>query len=171
MAGYASAPHLLVLWVLYSSFVNAGQLFYGYGWEILTLETGFLAVFLCPFGRGGRRHAVAPDRAVVWLLRWLLFRVMFGAGLIKLRGDPCWLDLTCLFHHYETQPIPNPLSPYLHLLPAWRTAPACSSATSWRSAPPCCSSARCACAGSRGSSSSPSRCCSSPAATSPGSTT
>ena len=117
VAGYASAPHLLVLWVLYSSFVNAGQLFYGYGWEILTLETGFLAVFLCPFGRGGRRHAVPPDRAVVWLLRWLLFRVMFGAGLIKLRGDPCWLDLTCLFHHYETQPIPNPLSPYLHLMP------------------------------------------------------
>ena len=117
LAGYASALHLLILWVLYSSFVNAGQVFYGYGWEILTLETGFLAVFLCPFGRGGWRHAVAPDRAVMWLLRWLLFRVIFGAGLIKLRGDPCWLDLTCLFHHFETQPIPNPLSPYLHQLP------------------------------------------------------
>ncbi len=117
LAGYASGPHLLLLWVLYSSFVNAGQLFYGYGWEILTLETGFLAVFLCPFGRGGWRHAVPPDRAVLWLLRWLLFRVIFGAGLIKLRGDPCWSDLTCLLHHYETQPIPNPLSPYLHLLP------------------------------------------------------
>ena len=117
LAGYASGLHLLLLWVLYSSFVNAGQLFYGYGWEILTLETGFLAVFLCPFGRGGWRHAVPPDRAVLWLLRWLLFRVIFGAGLIKLRGDPCWSDLTCLLHHYETQPIPNPLSPYLHLLP------------------------------------------------------
>ncbi len=117
LAGYASGLHLLILWVLYSSFVNAGQVFYGYGWEILTLETGFLAVFLCPFGRGGWRHAAPPDRAVMWLLRWLLFRVIFGAGLIKLRGDPCWLDLTCLLHHYETQPIPNPLSPYLHQLP------------------------------------------------------
>ncbi len=51
------------------------------------------------------------------LLRWLVFRVMLGAGLIKLRGDPCWRDLTCLAYHYEAQPIPNPLSYYLHQLP------------------------------------------------------
>ena len=54
-----------------------------------------------------------PDR----LLRWVLFRVMFGAGLIKLRGDACWRDLTCMQYHYETQPLPNPLSWYLHQLP------------------------------------------------------
>ena len=54
---------------------------------------------------------------MIWLLRWLIFRIMLGAGLIKLRGDPCWLDLTCLFFHYETQPIPNPLSRAFHLLP------------------------------------------------------
>ena len=70
---------------------------YGYGWEILLLETGFLAIFLCPLldprpiGRRGQ-----PPRVVIWLLRWVLFRVMFGAGLIKLRGDPCWRDLTCM---------------------------------------------------------------------------
>src|SRR5690349_13001418 len=44
---------------------------------------------------------------------------MIGAGLIKLRGDPCWRDLTCLYHHYETQPIPNPISRYLHFAPLW----------------------------------------------------
>ena len=44
---------------------------------------------------------------------------MLGAGLIKLRGDPCWRDLTCLFYHYETQPIPNPLSRTLHFMPRW----------------------------------------------------
>jgi len=56
---------------------------------------------------------------IIWLLRWILFRNIFGAGLIKLRGDSCWKDLTCLFYHYQTQPIPNPLSWYFHWLPKW----------------------------------------------------
>jgi hypothetical protein len=51
------------------------------------------------------------------LLRWLLFRVEFGAGLIKIRGDQCWRDLTCLYYHHETQPMPNPLSWWFHHLP------------------------------------------------------
>ncbi len=50
--------------------------------------------------------------------RWLLFPLMFGAGLIKLRGDSCWRDLTCLNYYFETQPIPNALSWYFHWLPA-----------------------------------------------------
>ncbi|MBI3558250.1 MAG: lipase maturation factor family protein [Deltaproteobacteria bacterium] len=100
----------LSLWVLYLSFVNIGQTFYGFGWETLLLETAFLAIFL------GSNDS-EPPVAVFWLLRWVLFRVMFGAGLIKLRGDPCWRDLTCMNYHYETQPIPNPLSYYLHRLP------------------------------------------------------
>jgi hypothetical protein len=58
-----------------------------------------------------------PPLVVVWLLRWLIARVMLGAGLIKLRGDTCWRDLSCLFYHYETQPIPNPLSGFFHRLP------------------------------------------------------
>ncbi|ADJ13872.1 lipase maturation factor family protein [Halalkalicoccus jeotgali] len=95
------------LWLLYLSFVNAGQTFYGYGWESMLLETGFLAVFL---GAGG----VAPPFVVFVLLQWVLFRNMFGAGLIKLRGDECWRDLTCMEYHYETQPIPNPVSWFAH---------------------------------------------------------
>src|SRR5207247_10828138 len=58
---------------------------------------------------------------VMWLIVWVLFRTMFGAGMIKLRSDPCWRDLTCLFYHYETQPLPNPLSWYLHHSPRWRS--------------------------------------------------
>jgi len=99
-----------LLWGLYLSFVNAGQTFYGYGWESMLLETGFLAVFL---GAG----ASGPPVVVIWLVKWVLFRNMFGAGLIKLRGDDCWRELTCLDYHYETQPIPNPLSWYAHHLP------------------------------------------------------
>jgi hypothetical protein len=100
------------LYVLYLSFVNVGQTFYGFGWESILLEAGFYAVFLGP-------RSMAPPRLVIWLYRWLLFRVMFGAGLIKLRGDPCWRDLTCLDYYFETQPIPNPLSWYFHWAPQW----------------------------------------------------
>ncbi|WP_086860977.1 lipase maturation factor family protein, partial [Streptomyces milbemycinicus] len=100
----------LVLWLLYLSIVNVGQVWYGFGWESLLLETGFLAVFL-----GNAR--TAPPVLVLWLLRWLLFRVEFGAGLIKIRGDRCWRQLTCLYFHHETQPMPGPLSWFFHRLP------------------------------------------------------
>jgi len=99
-----------LMWLLYLSFVNVGQTWYSFGWETLLLEAGFLAIFL------GARN-VAPPVVVIWLFRWLLFRLMFGAGLIKLRGDPCWRDLTCLIYHYQSQPIPNPLSWYFNRLP------------------------------------------------------
>ncbi|WP_344461943.1 lipase maturation factor family protein [Kitasatospora kazusensis] len=99
-----------VLWLLYLSIVNVGQTWYSFGWESLLLEAGFLAAFL-----GNAR--TTPPVLVLWLLRWLLFRVEFGAGLIKLRGDSCWRDLTCLRYHHETQPMPGPLSWFFHHLP------------------------------------------------------
>jgi lipase maturation factor len=118
VAGCANVPLLALLWFLYMSFCHVGQIFYAYGWEILLLETGFLAIFLCPLVDVRPFPTRAPPSMVVmWLLRWVLFRVMLGAGLIKLRGDPCWRDLTCMLYHYETQPLPNPLSWYLHQLP------------------------------------------------------
>jgi hypothetical protein len=101
-----------LMWLIYLSFVNVGQTFYGFGWESMLLETGFLAIFL-------GAADMEPQAIVIWLFRWVTFRVMFGAGLIKLRGDPCWRELTCLDYHFETQPIPNPLSWYFHWLPGW----------------------------------------------------
>ena len=117
LLGYANALLMGVLWALYFSFVSVGQSWFGYGWEILLLETGFLAAFLCPLLDGRPFPRRAPPEAVIWLFRWLIVRIMLGAGLIKLRGDECWLDLTCLFYHFETQPLPNPLSRAFHLLP------------------------------------------------------
>ncbi|WP_329113259.1 lipase maturation factor family protein [Streptomyces sp. NBC_01353] len=99
-----------VLWALYLSIVNVGQTWYSFGWESLLLEAGFLAVFL-------GNDDTAPPVLVLWLLRWLLFRVEFGAGLIKIRGDACWRNLTCLYFHHETQPMPGPLSWFFHHLP------------------------------------------------------
>src|SRR3954463_8104085 len=102
----------LSIYVLYLSFVNVGQTFYAFGWESILLEACFFAIFL------GGSHVV-PQQIPIWMFRWLLFRIMFGAGLIKLRGDPCWRDLTCLNYYYETQPMPNPLSWYFHWAPQW----------------------------------------------------
>ena len=99
-----------LLWVLYLSIANVGQLWYSFGWESLLCETGFFAVFLGP-------STAAPPLLVLLALRWLLFRLEFGAGLIKIRGDRCWRDLSCLYYHHETQPMPNPLSWYFHHLP------------------------------------------------------
>ncbi len=102
----------VTIYLLYLSFVNVGQTFYGFGWESILLECCFFAIFL-----GGSN--VIPQQIPIWMFRWLLFRIMFGAGLIKLRGDPCWRDLTCLNYFYETQPMPNPWSWYYHWAPQW----------------------------------------------------
>src|SRR5580765_892907 len=119
LGGYANAILLAALWAMYMSIVHIGQTWYSYGWEIQLLETGFLAIFLCPLLDGRPFPRTAPPVLVIWLFRWLGFRIMLGAGLIKIRGDSCWRDLTCLYYHYETQPIPNPLSRMLHFMPHW----------------------------------------------------
>lgn len=119
MLGYANAWMMFWLWLSYGSFVHVGQTFYGFGWETLLLEAGFLAIFLAPPNHGWPKVAQVPPLPVLWLYRWLAFRLFFGAGLIKLRGDPCWTDLTCLVYHYETQPNPHPLSWFIHQAPVW----------------------------------------------------
>jgi len=102
----------LSMWVIYLSLVNVGQSFYGFGWESMLLEAGFFVSFLGP-------RTVAASFIPIFILRWMLFRTELGAGLIKLRHDQCWRDLTCLNYHYETQPLPNPTSWYFHRLPGW----------------------------------------------------
>ena len=120
LAGFANAPLLALLWALYLSFTHVGQIFYGYGWDSLLCETGFLAIFLAPGWRPQQFASSSPPSTIVLVLfRWLAFRIMFGAGLIKLRGDECWSNLTCLAYHYETQPNPGPLSPLFHAAPLW----------------------------------------------------
>jgi len=106
----ASAAVWGALYVLYLSFINAGQTWYGFGWESLLVEVGFFTMFT-----GARM--TPPATLLNWIYRWTLFRMMFGAGLIKLRGDECWRDLSCLDYFFETQPMPNPLSWYFHHLP------------------------------------------------------
>ncbi len=117
VAGFANVPMLAALWLLYLSFVHVGQDWYGYGWETQLLETGFLAIFLCPLFDARPFPRCEPPRLVIGLFRWLIFRIMLGAGLIKIRGDTCWRDFTALYYHFETQPLPNALSRWFHFLP------------------------------------------------------
>ena len=117
LAGFANALLLALLWFLYMSFVHVGQDWYGYGWEIQLLETGFLAIFLCPLLDLRPFPKRAPPMAVITLFRWLIFRIMMGAGLIKIRGDEVWRNGTALYYHFETQPLPGPLTRWFHFLP------------------------------------------------------
>jgi hypothetical protein len=116
-AGYANAIMMALLWVLYLSLVHIGQEWYGYGWEIQLCETGFLAIFLCPLLDWRPFPRRAPPFPIIVLFRWLICRLMLGAGLIKLRGDEIWRNGTALYYHFETQPIPGPLSRWFHFLP------------------------------------------------------
>ena len=100
----------LLMWLLFLSFVNTGQKFYEHGWELILLESGFLMIFA-----GGLSTKMSD--VLIWLFRWVLFRMMLGSGLIKLHGDKTWRDLTALNYHFETQPFPNPISWYYHNLP------------------------------------------------------
>ncbi len=100
----------LALWLLYMSIVNVGQTFYGFGWEILLLEAGFTVAFL-------GSDQTPPPTTVLLMIAWLVFRLEFGAGMIKIRGGREWRDMTAMFYHHETQPMPGPLSRQAHLLP------------------------------------------------------
>ena len=100
----------LLLWVGYMSITSIGQTFYSFGWEMLLLDAGFLAAFL-------GSDSQPPPTVVIVLFWWLVFRLEFGAGMIKIRGGREWRDLTALMYHHETQPMPGPLSWFFHHLP------------------------------------------------------
>ncbi|HVU33279.1 MAG TPA: lipase maturation factor family protein [Opitutaceae bacterium] len=119
-AGIAPVPCLLLLWAGYLSLVNAGQMFFAFQWDGLLLETTLLAIFVAPWRLVPRWHLHEPPELARLLVWWLLFRLMFLAGVVKLAsGDPTWRNLTALTYHFETQPLPTPLAWYAQQLPAW----------------------------------------------------
>jgi len=121
ISGVLPLASLVVLFALYLSFVSVGAPFLQYQWDALLLETGFLAIFWAPTtARLRSPRAAAPSQAVGWLLRWLVFRLMFFSGWVKLAsGDPTWWDLSALQHHYQTQPLPTWTAWYMNQLPDW----------------------------------------------------
>jgi predicted DCC family thiol-disulfide oxidoreductase YuxK len=119
--GVAPAPCLALLWLLYLSLVTVGRDFLAFQWDNLLLEAGFLAIFLAPLQWLPRPSREAPPSWIVlWLLRLLLFKLMFSSGCVKLlSGDPAWRNLTALTFHYQTQPLPTWPAWYANLLPLW----------------------------------------------------
>lgn len=106
--GIARRAACVGAFVLYLSIATTGQAFMSFQWDALLLEAGFLAIFL-------GWSSLAP-----WMFRWLLFRLMFMSGVVKLAsGDPSWHSLTAMRYHYWTQPLPTPLAWYMHQLPLW----------------------------------------------------
>lgn len=117
--GIASPLCLAILWLLYLSLTTVCGVFLQFQWDNLLLEVGFLAIFLGPFNFFSRPSRERnPSMIIVWLMRWLLFRLMFQSGCVKLlSGDSLWRDLTALGVHYETQPLPTWIGWYAHQLP------------------------------------------------------
>jgi hypothetical protein len=119
IAGVAPPLTAALLWLFYLSLFHVCPLFLGYQWDVLLLETGFLAIWLAPLEWLPQGPSAAdPHPVALWLAWWLLFRLMFASGVVKLRsGDRTWRNLTALAFHYETQPLPTPLAWFAHRLP------------------------------------------------------
>ncbi len=137
--------NLALLWWLYLSLSIVCQLFLGFQWDVLLLETGLLAIFYAPWVRrdsfprldrprkdAGRRapagrpegNGVAASSSNDVLMRWmvslLLFKLIFLSGITKiLSGDAAWAGWTALEYHYQTQPLPTWTAWYVHQLPTW----------------------------------------------------
>jgi hypothetical protein len=121
IVGVAPVPVLVLLWSFYLSLTVAGQTFLGFQWDSLLLEAGLLAIFLAPMEWMLWRKPRRPTSFLVILLfRWLIFRLMFLSGVLKLTsGDPNWRHWTALQYHYQTQPLPAWTSWYFQHLPPW----------------------------------------------------
>jgi hypothetical protein len=119
MTDVAPAICLFLLYTFYLSLVSITPVFLGFQWDSLLLETTFLAIFLAPWklAPGPSRDASHPW-VMVWLVRLLLFRLMFSSGIVKL-SDETWRNLTALTFHYETQPLPHMGGWLFHQLPVW----------------------------------------------------
>lgn len=119
IAGVATRHALVGTYVLYLSLTVVGQTFLAFQWDALLLEMGILGALWAPRGlRPGFAKEEPPSALVRWLLWLLLFRFMWNSGLVKvLSGDQSWRDLTALSYHYLSQPLPNPLSRFMHHLP------------------------------------------------------
>ncbi|MGA2029809.1 MAG: lipase maturation factor family protein [Verrucomicrobiota bacterium] len=119
IVGVAPASCLALLWLFYLSLATVGRDFLGFQWDNLLLEAGFLAIFFAPLQLLSKlSYETPPSRIVLWLLRLLLFKLIFSSGCVKLlSGDPNWRNLTALTFHYQTQPLPTWIGWYAQQLP------------------------------------------------------
>jgi hypothetical protein len=126
LAGFAPALCLGLIWIFHLSLVSVGQIFFDFQWDALLLESTLIAVWLVPWTLGRTHGPHDPPRLARYLAWWLLFRLMFLSGIVKLTsGDPTWRNLTALAFHYQTQPLPSPLAWYFQQFPQWLQKMSC----------------------------------------------
>ncbi|MSU23142.1 MAG: hypothetical protein EXS32_04880 [Opitutus sp.] len=106
-------------WLCLLSFVTTWRGFSGTQLDQFMLEAALLSLPFAPAGiRPGHGAASPPRPIAVFMMRWLLFRVMFESGVVKIfAGDPHWLNLTAMDVLYETSPFPTILGYWDHQLP------------------------------------------------------
>jgi uncharacterized membrane protein YphA (DoxX/SURF4 family) len=128
--GIGSLCCFIALWILYLSLLNIGQDFLSFQWDALLMEAGFLAIFITPWQplewpwrlyignfKFSSSFCEVPQWSI-WLGRWLIFRLMFESGLAKIAsGDDTWRNLSALYFHYLTQPLPTPLAWFAAQMP------------------------------------------------------
>ena len=131
MVGAIPSWACFVLWALYLSLTTVSQIFLGYQWDNLLLESGFLAILLAGFlsicsGASVKRRSLRitdaqlhPPKLIVFLFQWFLFRLMFSSGFVKLAsGDDAWRNLSALNYHFWTQPLPTWVAWFIDKMPA-----------------------------------------------------
>ena len=119
--GIARLISLIGLFAFYLSLTVAGQTFLNFQWDILLLETGFLSIFFAPGQLWPMRGVEPPvSRAGLFLLKFLLFKLLLMSGVVKLTsGDDCWWNLTALDYHYWSQPLPTVFAWWADQHPEW----------------------------------------------------
>jgi lipase maturation factor 1 len=126
LLGYARPICLALLWALYLSLTTVGQQFFNFQWDTLLLECTLIAVFVVPWSLRPASAGFDPPKLARYLVWWLLVRLMFLSGALKLTsGDPAWRRLTALTFHYQTQPLPTPLAWYAQHFPLWFQEASC----------------------------------------------
>lgn len=119
-AGVAPPVCLALLWAGYLTVCSAGQVFFNFQWDALLIEATLLAIFVAPWSWWPLWRRTEPPWPARLLLWWLLWRLMFLGGIVKLTsGDSAWRDFSALTFHFETQPLPTPPAWYVHQAPAW----------------------------------------------------
>lgn len=108
-------PTFAALWTLYYTLIQISQSFVNQA-DYLLLEAGMIILILAPLFNSKKRSVT--DGIGLVMLRWVLFRFLFASGSVKLAsGCPHWWDLSALRLHFETMPLPTPLSWYAFHLP------------------------------------------------------
>jgi hypothetical protein len=118
----------LLMTIIYGYLARVGGPFYSFQWDTLLVETGTVTA-LCyapwtTFGytnlhinKNTKSSSSSPGLISAWPLRFLLFKLMFMSGLVKIQSEcPTWQQLTALEYHFATQCLPGPLAWYAHQL-------------------------------------------------------